>query len=390
MITTPTLAQLYAANIAALEAEFTITIPVFGKSFLRGIAAVQAAKQKLQYLAIANTQKNIFVDTAESESVGGTLQRFGRVKLNRNPFPATAGQYQCAVSGSISAVIAAETTFKSDDDSTSPGKLFILDNAFTFVATTGNIVLRALEAGTDSKLIVGDTLTATIPIANVNAAATVNSENVAPLAAEDLEVYRDKALAAYRLEPQGGAATDYRLWSYDAQGVQQVYPYAKSGAANEINLYVEATIADSTDGKGTPSQALLDAVEAVVEQDPDTTKPLNERGRRPLGVFEVHYLPVTPKNIDITIASYTGVDISAAVTAALELALSTKRPFIAGADILADRNDTFDTNNIIAIILNTKPGSVFGAITLTVAGVSVSTYTFTAGNIPYLNSVTFS
>ena len=390
MITIPTLAQLYAANIAALEAEFTITIPVFGKSFLRGLAAVQAAKQKLQYLAIANTQKNIFVDTAESESVGGTLQRFGRVKLNRNPFPATAGQYQCAVSGSISAVIAAETTFKSDDDSTSPGKLFILDNAFTFVATTGNIVLRALEAGTDSKLIVGDTLTATIPIANVNAAATVNSENVAPLAAEDLEVYRDKALAAYRLEPQGGAATDYRLWSYDAQGVQQVYPYAKSGAANEINLYVEATIADSTDGKGTPSQALLDAVEAVVEQDPDTTKPLNERGRRPLGVFEVHYLPVTPKNIDITIASYTGVDITAAVTAALELALSTKRPFIAGADILADRNDTFDTNNIIAIILNTKPGSVFGAITLTVAGVSVSTYTFTAGNIPYLNSVTFS
>lgn len=390
MITIPTLAQLYAANIAALEAEFTITIPVFGKSFLRGIAAVQAAKQKLQYLAIANTQKNIFVDTAESESVGGTLQRFGRVKLNRNPFPATAGQYQCAVSGSISAVIAAETTFKSDDDSTSPGKLFILDNAFTFVATTGNIVLRALEAGTDSKLVVGDTLTATIPIANVNATATVNSENVAPLAAEDLEVYRDKALAAYRLEPQGGAATDYRLWSYDAQGVQQVYPYAKSGAANEINLYVEATIADSTDGKGTPSQALLDAVEAVVEQDPDTTKPLNERGRRPLGVFEVHYLPVTPKNIDITIASYTGVDISAAVTAALELALSTKRPFIAGADILADRNDTFDTNNIIAIILNTKPGSVFGAITLTVAGVSVSTYTFTEGNIPYLNSVTFS
>lgn len=389
MITIPTLAQLYAANIAALEAEFTITIPVIGKSFLRGLAAVQAAKQKMYYLAIANTQKNIFIDTAESESIGGTLQRFGRVKLNRNPFPATAGQYQCVVSGVAAAVINSETTFKSDDDSASPGKLFILDNTFTFVTTSGTIVLRALEAGTDSKLSTGDTLTATIPIANVSATATVNSENVAPLAAEDLEVYRDKALAAYRLEPQGGAATDYRLWSYDAQGVQEAYPYAKSGAANEINLYIEATIADSTDGKGTPSQALLDAVEEVVEQDPDTTKPLTERGRRPLGVFEVHYLPVTPKNIDITIAGYTGVDISAAVTAALELALSTKRPFIAGADILADRNDTFDTNNIIAIILNTKPGSVFGAITLTVAGVAVSTYTFTEGNIPYLNSVTF-
>lgn len=389
MITIPTLAKLYADEVAAVEAEFNIVLPTFGKNFLRLQCIINAAKRKLYYLAIANTQKNIFIDTAESESIGGTLQRFGRVKLNRNPFPATAGQYQCVVSGVAAAVINSETTFKSDDDSASPGKLFILDNTFTFITTSGTIVLRALEAGTDSKLSTGDTLTATIPIANVSAAATVNSENVAPLAAEDLEVYRDKALAAYRLEPQGGAATDYRLWSYDAQGVQEAYPYAKSGAANEINLYIEATIADSTDGKGTPSQALLDAVEVVVEQDPDTTKPLTERGRRPLGVFEVHYLPVTPKNIDITIAGYTGVDISAAVTAALELALSTKRPFIAGADILADRNDTFDTNNIIAIILNTKPGSVFGAITLTVAGVAVSTYTFTEGNIPYLNSVTF-
>jgi len=391
MITIPTLNQLYLSELSALEAEFNITIPVFGKNFLRALAAVQAAKLKLQYLAIGITQKNIFVDTAESESMGGTLERFGRVKLNRNPFAAVAGQYTCTVTGIAGAVIAAETTFKSDNSSTAPGKLFVIDVEFTFTGTSGSINLRALEAGDASKLAIGNTLSATAPIANVDATATVTAEAVEPLAAEDLESYRAKALAAYRLEPQGGAATDYRLWSYDAQGVEEVYPYAKSGAANEINLFVEATIADSTDGKGTPSAAILLDVESVVEMDPDTTKPLNERGRRPLGVFEVHYLPVVVKTIDITIASFVGktFEIEVAIYNAIKAALALKRPFIGGADILADQNDTLDTNNIIAIILNTRPGSVFGAITLKVDGVTVSSYTFDNGEIPYLNTTIF-
>ena len=59
MITIPTLSQLYNDILASLEAEMNITIPVFGKNFLRAMAAVQAAKLKLYYLAIGNLQKNI-------------------------------------------------------------------------------------------------------------------------------------------------------------------------------------------------------------------------------------------------------------------------------------------------------------------------------------------
>lgn len=386
MTTIPTISQLYADIIADLEAEMTITIPVFGKFFLRAFAGVQAAKLWLIYLVVGFVQKNIFIDTADPVSMGGTLERFGFVKLGRLPFPATAGQYDVTVTGTTGATIPAKATFKSDDTSASPGKLFVLDVAYELTAPTDTITIRALEAGVDSQLEIGNTLSATAPIANVNKTATVTSEAVEPLSAEDIEEYRQKAIQAYRLEPQGGAATDYRLWSADVQGVQQVYPYAAPGDDGVINLYVEAAAGD-----GTASSQMLEDVEAAVELDPDTTKPINERGRRPLGVFDINYLSVTIVNVDITIEDFQ--DLTAAkqiaILNALTAAISEIRPFIAGADILSEKNDILNTNKIVFEIQTAVPGSVFGAVTMTIDSVSQTTYTFLNGEIPFLNSVSY-
>ena len=386
----PTYTEIYNSVISDLESQFGVNIPSFGKNFLRSIAIVQAAKLKLYYLAVANIQKNIFVDTAEPESIGGTLERFGRVKLNRNPFPAAAGQYTLEVTGTVGAVIPAQTTFKSDDTAQSPGKLFILDNAFTLLTSTDEITVRSLETGIETKLAVGDTLTATAPVALVNQSAEVIAETIEPSAAETVEDYRKKALDAYRLEPQGGAATDYRLWSADAQGVKQTYPYAKSGSEYQINLYVEATVADSTDGKGTPSALLLAAVEEVVEFDPDTTRPNSERGRRPLQAI-VNFLPIVPREVNIVINGLVGrtTEIETLISNALKEEINKVRPFVSACDVLSEKNDILDNNKIVATIFNTRPGSIFGAINLTVDGTTYTSYTFINGFIPHVNSITF-
>lgn len=391
MITIPTFNELYTSIVSDLETEMTVSIPVFGKVFLRALAMVMAGKLKLYYLTIGLLQKNIFVDTADPESIGGTLERFGRVKLNRSPFAAVAGQYTVTVTGTSGSTIAAQTTFKSDDTSTSPGFLFVLDNAFTLSGSSGSVTLRALTSGLDAKLSTGDTLSATAPIAGVDKTATVTAETVTPLAAETSEEYRATALEAYKLEPQGGAASDYRLWSKDAQGVKQSYAYAKSGAANEINVFVEANLADSVDNKGTPGASILSDVEDVIEFDPDITRPLTERGRRPLGVFAVHVLAITVKEIavDIATSSFTSAQ-QAAITTALETEVSKMRPYVAACDVLENKNDILDANKLINIILNAVPGSQFGAVTFTIDAVPASTYTFINGNIPHFNGVTFS
>lgn len=386
----PTLNELYTDIISDLESQYSATISLVGKVFLRALAMVQAGKLKLFYLAIGLLQKNIFVDTADSESIGGTLERFGRIKLGRNPYPARAGVYVLKVTGSIGAVIKASTTFKSDDSSLNPGFLFVIDNDYTLVATTDYITVRALTIGAESKLALLDTLTSTSPIALVNNPVTVYSITTEPLAAEDIEAYRLAIINSYRLEAQGGAATDYRLWSSDAQGVRFVYPYAKSGAVCEVDLYIEATVADSTDGKGTPSAQLLLDVEAVVDRSPDTSLDANERGRRPLQVI-VHYLPVTIKTVDIVITGFTGItnDQKTLLLNAITDSVNFIRPFIDAADDLVNRNDTIDNNKIIGVITTQIPGAIFSSVTISVNGVVVSIYNFTLGNIPYLNSITY-
>ncbi len=391
MKTIPTLNQLYTAIKSDFETQYGASIPVIGKSFMRVFAAVQAGKLKLFYLVIGNLQKNIFVDTADPESLGGTLERFGRVKLGRNPYPAVAAEYSIAVSGTIGSVIKTSTTFKSDDTSLNPGSLFILDNEYTMLTTLDFIVVRALKPGVESKLRINDTLTATAPIANIDSGVVVNSIITEPLAAETIEAYRAAIINSYRLEAYGGAATDYRIWAQDAQGVRYVYPYAKSGVYAEINLFVEATIADSIDGKGTPSGTLLNDVKAVIEFDPDTTLPLNERGRQPLGVFQVNYLPVTIKLVDIVITGLDGYDstVGALITQAIRDGVNLMRPFVAAADILANKNDIIDKNKIIGMIISQRPGATFVSLDLKIDGVSLNTYTFINGNIPDLNSVTY-
>ncbi len=391
MIAIPTLQELFNGIVTDLETQYGANISLTGKSVLRAIAAVQAAKLKLFYLVIGNLQKNIFVDTADSESVGGTLERFGRVKLGREPFPAVAAKYVLQITGTVGGTVKAETTFKSDDTSLSPGMLFILDNEYILVSTTDYITVRALTPGEISKLNIADTLKATAPIAFVNSSAVVYSVAIEPLSAEDLESYRLAIINSYRLETQGGSATDYRLWAADAQGVRFVYPYAKNGVSNEINLFVEATVADSTDGKGTPSASLLLDVEEVVELNPDDTLPILERGRRPLGVFEIHYLPVTIKEVDIIITGAVGftAEIKAALLIALTDAINAIRPFVSAADILINKNDILDRNKIIGIIIQSNPGAIFTDVTFKIDSVSVLTNTFINGDIPHFNSLTY-
>jgi len=390
MVTIPKLSELRAGIQADLEASYGDQIPAFGKNFLRVVSTVWAGKLWVQYKVLGFLQKNSAPDTADPESKGGSLERWGRIKMNRNPFTAIAGQYTVSITGTIGAVINAKTTFKSSDDSVSPGKMFIIDQAFTLLSSPDEITLRAIEPGVDSRLDNGDQVTSTIPIANVDKTGTVTGELVEPKAAEDTEEYRLKTLESFRTEPQGGAVSDYRIWSLDAQGVKQVYPFLAYGQENVIDVYVEAIIADSTDGKGTPSASLLSDVEDVINFDPDTIQELNERGRRPMNVI-VNVLPVIPRNVAIVITGYVNLTpaIQTTIASALTEFINEIRPFVDGIDVLSERNDRLDLNRIISKIYEAVPGSVFTSVSMTVNASPVSSYIFENGDIPYLNSVTY-
>lgn len=384
----PTITELYNSILNDLNTELEITIPGFGKNILRAIASVQAAKLKLYYYFTAGVQRNVFPDQADPESQGGTLERFGRVKLGRNPFPAVAAVYVVNVTGAAGATIKASTTFKSDDDSDNPGKLFILDTEYTLTGSGDTITLRALEGGTDSELSLGNTLTSTAPLLNVEDVVAVNSVTTTPVDAESVEDYRRKTLEAYRLEPQGGAASDYRLWASDAVGVRTVYPYAVTATNNTIDVYVE-----SETPPGTAPPDMLAEVAAVIEQDPDTTKPDNERGRRPLGILQVNTKSVILLDVDITIAGLAvdNSEVQGVIENALTAYLNTVRPFIPGADSLVFKNDVLTVGKLSLIVQDAIGlGNYFNTLSFSVDGNPItSLFTFDNGNIPTLTSITY-
>lgn len=376
----PTLQTLYLQRLADLESQMNITIPLFGKSFLRALAMVLAGKDWLLYLRLAVVQKNVWVDTADSVANGGTLERFGFVKMGRYPFPATQGKYLCSVIAEDGAVIQGGTQFTSNDDSLNPNMLFVLDVTYVCNGYLDEIELRALESGDGSALQIGNQLTSTIPISLVERVVTVVAENEQPQAAEDLEDYRQKVIASFRLLPQGGAASDYRLWSVEVSGIVNAYPYAASGQTSEVNLFLEADTID-----GIPTSQDLQNVEDNIELPTDT-----QPARKPI-THIVNYLPIVPRIIDIEIADFAAITptLEALIEDAVIAALAEIRPFVGAIDIASDRNDYFDTNTVVSIILQAQPGSVFGAVTMTVDSNPETSFTFENGDIPQLGTITY-
>ena len=360
------------------------------KYVLDAMDSVLAAQFKLVYLYLSDIQNNIFPDTADVEANGGTLERLGRIYLNRNPRPATSGIFKLSVTGTAGAVLRNSLTFKSNENSKNPNQLYILDAEYILTGSSDEIEVRSLGGGVDFDLDVADEVTITEPVIGVNSTLTVLEVIEQPLASEDIEVYRQNILDAIQLEPQGGSRTDYRIWANDAQGVRKVYPYVKNGDAGTVQVYVESVL-PGTDGNGTPSTPLMESVEDVIFFDPDDTKPLNERGRIPIQVT-LEVLPITPIPVDVEIIGLN--DTSSAVLTSIQnnikAYLLDVRPYIAGADLPRSKNDILYSGRVQSVVTDVLDSSnFFTGFVMQVAGNTENSFQFTLGSIPYLRNITY-
>jgi uncharacterized phage protein gp47/JayE len=396
MITAPTLSELYSALSADFKDRFSINSENDLKRVLTALAASNAGMLKLFYIALAEVQKNIWPDKADEEEKGGTLERFGRLKLGRDLYPAKQGEYTLEITGRDGAALPINTQFKSSDDSTSPNCLFTTSESIILTGTTGTVKVLANNAGTNYKLAVDDVLFTVNPITNITSKAVVTSVDTEPEDTEEIESYRELVLQAFRLEPNGGSASDYVYWALDVDGIRTVYPFTTPGTSGVAIIYVEATPAASEDGYGTPSQALMDALwkadkTGVFELDPDTTQSDYNRGRRQLGLSDITISPVTPLMVVVAITNLkTQTDsVKSSIESEIENMLYYKRPYVAGVGDINDRNDTLYLSDIIAAVQNAiETGNTFDDVSVTVNGLGLP-FKFIDGNIPYLSEVVY-
>jgi len=284
MINLPTSVEIHERILNSLKSKLGLS-DIQTKSILDAFAQNQAAEEKLIYYYISDVQRNATANTADTEALGGTLERFGRMYLGRDRSPGTKGEYTIKVEATGAATIRAGAQLKSNNSAANPGKVFLTTQQYNLVAGDNILNIEAVEAGLDSIIYEGEFLTLLEPVSNVNQKTEVDSVVSQAIAEETVEDYRNEILTAIQLEPQGGAKSDLMFWSLDAQGVRRVYPYLKDGDAGTTQVYVEATIIDSSDGLGTPPASMLTEVSEVIDFDPDVSKPTHERGRRPIQTF---------------------------------------------------------------------------------------------------------
>jgi uncharacterized phage protein gp47/JayE len=386
----PTIPELYENISSDLKSKLNLSDADL-KTVFGAFDSVIAAQFKLVYLYLSDIQNNIFPDTADTLENGGTLERLGNIYLNRSPNPATIGVFEALVTGTAGSVLRSGLTFKSNENSKNPGQLYILDSEYTLTGSGDNIEIRSVKGGVDYDLNISDELTITEPVVGVSNIVTITSILDQPKAQEDISIYRQLILDAIQLEPQGGAKTDYRIWAGDAQGVQKVYPYVRNGEAGIVDVYVEATEVDSTDGNGTPSATILNDVLDVIEFDPDDSKPLNERGRRPIqaNVVSLAITPV-PVNVAITGLDSNTLEVRTAIENNIKAYLKNIRPYVAGADLSRDKNDILYAARVQSVATDVLESSnFFTNLVMQVDGVTELSYEFTLGDIPYLSNITF-
>lgn len=377
---TPTIQEIYERFSSALKAELNIPANEDLKEHFSALGSVTSSELKLLYLFAEDIQRNLYPQTADPNSQGGMLEDLGMLYLGRLPKPATASILQLRINGVAGATLRANLTFKSDVNNV----VYILDSEYILSGSNDVITVRSIDVGTNTILSANSELTITEPVQGVNSTVFVDSVLTPAVSAETIEQYRKAITDAIQLEPTGGAKTDYRLWGRDAVGVREVYPYLKQNDAGTIEIYVEAE-------NGTVTPQMITDVEDVLELDPDISKPIYERGRRPMqATLDVKSVVELPIDIQIIGLNINSLSIQNSIFQTLEAYLRNIRPFIDGGQLLRDKNDVLNIARLTNVVSDAiDVDNYFLDLKMSVDGAPYDVYTFGLGRIPKLNTVSY-
>ena len=377
---TPTIQNIFERFSSALKAELNIPANEDLKEHFSALGSVTSAELKLLYLFAEDIQRNLYPQTADPNSQGGMLEDLGMLYLGRLPKPATASILELRMSGVAGSTLRTNLTFKSDTNNV----VYILDSEYILSGSNDVITVRSIEVGTNTILSANSELTITEPVQGVNSTVFVDSVLTPAVSAETIEQYRKAITDAIQLEPTGGAKTDYRLWGRDAVGVREVYPYLKQNDAGTIEIYVEAE-------NGTVTPQMITDVQNVLELDPDTSKPIYERGRKPMqATLDVKSVVELPIDIQIIGLNINSLSIQNSIYQTLEAYLRNIRPFIDGGQLLRDKNDVLNIARLTNVVSDAiDVDNYFLDLKMSVDGAPYDIYTFGLGRIPKLNTVSY-
>lgn len=386
-----TVDYVYNLLIQSFQEKFNNRLRLLPKSFIVILAKVCAAVFVVPYKLAGWFYLQLFPDTASFDSVNvlghelRPLVKLGNLFGVGGP---TSGQ---AWEGIVKVTVVREgepimlgTQLKSDIT----GFVYVVSSTVTTAGQTVDVPVYCSESGAVGNLADGDPIKFVSPLGFVEQEAEVDSTTKAGIDDETEAHYRTRVVNRYSNQPQGGALSDYRIWSFDAPGVLQTYPYNGENSPGDVEIYVAGT----TDVYPTrvPGRELCVAVGEACTYDPET----GAANRRPLTAIldpnnDGTYLNVKPVSIvtvDVAVTGVTGVDPSdfgREFKSVVETYLLGREPYIRGLSDDNNRTNYVQTNALIALANSVATGlkAQFGTVVISINDETVANYTLGKGEL---------
>jgi hypothetical protein len=271
------------------------------------------------------------------------------------------------------------------------GKLYITNSSKFLTNDTETVAITCVETGSGGNIEVEDTLNFVNPLGNVKKTAIVLSVMNDGTDDETEGEYRYRVVNRYRMQPQGGALADYRIWASDVSGVLNVYPYKDEGSPSGVLLYVSGNPSLFPDR--IPSEVLLKQVGDACTYDPKTGKAT----RKPItavidpagdGSYS-NVMPVSIIGFDIYITSLTGIlpsDFAKAVRPAVEDYFFGRESYIRGLSDDNNKTNIVSRNNVSSVVdqIAISVKAEFESVTMKREGNIEPSYTLGMGELSEL------
>lgn len=353
-----TIEEVQQLLIRSFEHEFNTQLRILPKSFIKILCKVFAGVFIVVYKLVGWYFLQMFPETADWEEItilGVRLRPLVKLGVLFGVGEPLAGvQWQGIITIDVltqGSVLYSGTQLKSSVT----GKLYIVEETKTLLQQKETVSVVCTEIGTAGNLEQNDTLNFVNPYGFIKTEAIVSDVARVGLDNELESSYRNRVINRFRLQPQGGALADYRIWSSEVPGVLNVYPYNDKEQPGGVLLYVSG-ISDVYADR-IPDKGLLKKVGEACTYDPETGKAT----RKPLTAMldpknDGSYSNVKPVSVavfDVVITGVSGMvpaDFAQVVKPALQNYFLDRDLYIRGLSDDNNRTNVVSKNHVITVI----------------------------------------
>ncbi len=353
-----TIEEVQQLLIRSFEHEFNTQLRILPKSFIKILCKVFAGVFIIVYKLVGWYFLQMFPETADWKEVtilGVRLRPLVKLGVLFGVGEPLAGvQWRGIITIDVltqGSVLYSGTQLKSNVT----GKLYIVEETKNLLQQKETVSVVCTEIGTAGNLEQNDTLNFVNPYGFIETEAIVLDVARVGLDNELESSYRNRVINRFRLQPQGGALADYRIWASEVPGVLNVYPYNDKEQPGGVLLYVSG-ISDVYVDR-VPDKGLLKKVGEACTYDPETGRAT----RKPLtamldpkndGSYS-NVKPITVAVFDIVITGVSGIvpaDFAQVVKPALQNYFLDRDLYIRGLSDDNNRTNVVSKNHVITVI----------------------------------------